>query len=218
MDEITLNARCRQSSGKEIAHKLRAKGIIPGVFYLGNKLNQPIQLDARELQLVLKMKPSILRLKLDDGSEHECVVRDLQLDPVSGQSLHIDLMGIVRGQKVTVQIPVELVGSAYGARTQGGVLQHIIHELNIECLPKHIPEKVTLDISELLVGSSLHVSDIDIENVRILDDLEKTVVSVLAPRVEKEVVEEEEIEEEVEGEVAEAEGEGGEEEDKKESK
>lgn len=211
MDEITLNAQLRSESGKGTAHKLRAKGMIPGVFYLGKKINQPIQLNTHELKLILKKKPSIIRLKLDDGKEYECVVRDLQQHPVTGKSIHIDLMGIIRGQKVTVKIPIELTGSAYGVRTQGGVLQHTVHTLNIVCLPKHIPEKVVLDISELSVGSSLHVHDIEVENVKVLDDPDKTVVSVLAPRVEKEIVEE--VEEEAEEEAAEAEGEGEKEEE-----
>jgi large subunit ribosomal protein L25 len=205
MDEVVLNAQVRTESGKGSAHKLRAQGLLPGVFYLGNKHNQPIQLDAHDLQLVLKRKPSIIRLKLDDGSDHECVVRQLQRDPVTGKNLHIDLMGIVRGVKMTVEIPVELTGSAYGVRTQGGVLQHLVQTLPIECLPKHIPDGVTLDIEELAIGDSLHIRDIEIENVRILDDPDKTVVSVLAPRVEIEVVEEVEEEEgeEVEGEEGE---------------
>jgi large subunit ribosomal protein L25 len=205
MDEVVLNAQVRTESGKGTAHKLRAQGMLPGVFYLGNKVNQPIQLDAHDLQLVLKRKPSIIRLKLDDGSDHECVVRQLQRDPVTGKNLHIDFMGIVRGVKMTVEIPVELTGSAYGVRTQGGVLQHIVQTLSIECLPKHIPDGVTLDIEELAIGDSLHIRDIEIENVRILDDPDKTVVSVLAPRIEIEVVEEVEEEEgeEVEGEEGE---------------
>lgn len=204
----TLNAQLRKESGKGVARKLRAQGLIPGVFYLRNKENIPIKLDSHELQLLLKKKSSILNLKLDDGSQHECVVRELQQDPISGLNLHVDLMGIIRGQKVTVQVPVELVGSAYGVRVQGGVLQHARHELNVECLPKHIPEKITCDIEELAIGSSIQVRDLEVENVRILDEPDKTVVSVLAPRIEKEVVEEVEEEEEVEGEEAEAEAEG----------
>jgi large subunit ribosomal protein L25 len=218
MDEVTLNAKSRNDSGKGVAHKLRAQGRLPGVFYLGNEINRPIELDAHELQLVLKEKPSIVRLQLDNGADYECVVRDLQRDPVTGKYLHVDLMGIVRGQKMTVKVPVELEGSAYGVRTQGGILQHMVHHINVECLPKDIPEKVTLDISELKIGDSLHISDIRAENIRILDEEERTVVTVLPPRVEKEVVEE--VEEEVEGEGEEAEGEEteteGEDEEKRE--
>ncbi|TKJ40382.1 50S ribosomal protein L25/general stress protein Ctc [candidate division LCP-89 bacterium B3_LCP] len=208
-DNITLNAQLRTESGKGVARKLRAQGALPGVFYLGNKENLPIQLNGHELQLALKQKPSILNLQLDDGQVFECVIRELQLDPVSGKSLHIDLMGIVRGQKVTVSVSIELTGSAFGVRDQGGVLQHAVHSVDVECLPKHIPEVITLDIEELKIGSSLQVRDLEVENVKILDDEDKTVVSVLAPRVEIEVeeeVEEEELEgEEAEGEEAEGE-------------
>jgi large subunit ribosomal protein L25 len=206
MENNTLNAHLRKQGGKGVARKLRAKGMIPGVFYLRNKENIPIQLDSHELQLLLKKKASILNLKLDDGTAHECVIRELQQDPISGQNIHIDLMGIIRGQNVTVQVPVELVGSAYGVHVQGGVLQHALHHINVECLPKNIPENITIDIEELAIGSSIQIQDIDVENVRILDDPDRTIVSVLAPRIEKEVVEEEE-EEEVEGEEAEGEAE-----------
>ena len=205
MAEISLNARLRRESGKGVAHRLRTAGAIPGVFYLGHQINLPIELNAHELQLVLKQKPQLILLKLDDGSEHECVVRELQFDPISGKHLHVDLMGIVHGQKVTTQVPIELIGSAYGVRTQGGVLQHSIHDLNVECLPRHIPEKITVDITELQVGSSLHVRDLHVANLRLLDDPDSTVVTVLAPRVEKVV--KEEIEEGAEEEAAEAEGE-----------
>lgn len=204
MDEITLSAQLRQSSGKGVAHKLRAQGLLPGVFYLQDNINKPIQLNAHELLLALKQKPSIIRLHLDDGTDYECVVRDLQKDPVTGKHLHVDLMGIVRGQKVTVKIPVELEGSAYGARTQGGILQQMMHQINVECLPKDIPEKIVLDITELKIGDSLHVSDIQADNIRILDDEDRTIVAVLAPRIEKEVVEE--VEEEAEEGAEEAEG------------
>lgn len=205
-DNNILNAQLRKEGGKGVARKLRARGFIPGVFYLRSKENIPIKLVNHELQLLLKKKHSILNLKLDDGTQHECVVRELQQDPISGQNLHVDLMGIIRGQKVTVEVSVELVGSAYGVRVQGGVLQHARHTVNVECLPKHIPEKITCDIEELAIGSSIQVRDLEVENIRILDEPDKTVVSVLAPRIEIEVVEEVE-EEEVEGEEAEAEGE-----------
>ena len=185
MEEISISARRRQESGKGAAHRLRAAGSIPGVFYLGQDTNLPLELNARELQLALRKKPKLLLLKLDDGSEHECLVRDIQHDPVSGKYIHIDLMGIVRGHKVTVRIEIDLTGSAFGVRMQGGILQQSIHQLNIECLPKEIPEKITLDVTELKVGSSLHVRDLMAENYRIMDDPDTTIATVLAPKVEK---------------------------------
>lgn len=211
MAEINLNARLRHESGKGAAHRLRAAGVIPGVFYLGSQENLPVEVDAHELQTVLKQKPQLVILKLDDGTEHECVIRELQFDPITGRHQHIDFMGIVRGRKVTVKVNVLLTGSAFGVRTQGGVLQHSIHALSVECLPKDIPERVAVDISELKVGSSIHVRDLQLENVRILDEPHSAIVTVLAPRIEK-VAEEVVAEEAVEGEEAEAEAEEGEEE------
>jgi large subunit ribosomal protein L25 len=185
MDEISLNATIRQKSGKGVAHRLRAAGSIPGVFYLGGEVNQPIELSAHELQLALKKKPKLLLLKLNDGSRHECVVRELQMDPVTGKYLHVDLLGIVRGKKMTVKVKVELQGNPIGVRVQGGVLQQSVHSVNIECLPKDIPENITIDISELKVGSSVHVRDLPQEAYRILDDPDVTIATVLAPRIEK---------------------------------
>lgn len=215
-ETIALNAILREKSGKGTAHKLRYDGSIPGVFYLGNKKNIPIQLKEHELRLLLKRKPSILLLKLNDGSEHECVVRELQKDPVSGRNIHVDLMGIIRGQKMTVSVKVELIGSAEGVRLQGGLLQQSIHEIEVECLPKDIPEKITLDITNLKIGDSLHVRDAAIENARILDDPHKTVVSILAPKIEKEPVPAEAVAVEGEAEVTKEGEEGKEETEEKE--
>lgn len=187
MDEISLNATIRQKSGKGVAHRLRSAGFIPGVFYLGGEVNQPIELSAHELQLALKKKPKLLLLKLNDGSQHECVVRELQMDPVTGKYLHVDLLGIVRGKKMTVKVKIELRGTPVGVRVQGGVLQQSVHSVNIECLPKDIPENITIDISELKVGSSVHVRDLPQEIYRILDDPDVTIATVLAPRIEKAV-------------------------------
>lgn len=185
MEEISLNARVRTHRGKGSAHRLRSTGSIPGVFYLGQKTNLPIELNAHELQLALRKKPQLLLLKLDDGSDHECVVRELQRDPVSGRYLHVDLMGIVSDQRMTVKVPVELTGSSIGVRLNGGVLQHSVHTLNIECLPRDIPQKVSVDITDLNIGNSVHVRDLVVENVRILDDPDTAIATVLAPRIEK---------------------------------
>ncbi len=185
MDEISLNGRLRQNRGKGYARRLRAAGHIPGIFYLGDETNLPIEVNAHELQVALKKKPQLLLLKLDDGSERECVVRDLQRDPLSGRHLHIDLLGIVTGQKIHVRVNVELTGSSHGVRIQGGVMQQNIHALNVECLPRDIPPKITIDITELKVGSSVHVRDLPQENFRILDDTDSTIATVLAPRIEK---------------------------------
>jgi large subunit ribosomal protein L25 len=185
MEEITVNARLRANRGKGSAHRLRSSGSIPGVFYLGHTTNFPIELNAHELQLALRKKPQLLLLKLDDGSDHECVVRELQRHPVSGRYLHVDLMGIVTGQKMTVKVPVELVGSSPGVRLNGGVLQHSVHMLNVECLPRDIPQKISADISNLNIGNSVHVRDLVAENFRILDDPDTSIATVLAPRIEK---------------------------------
>jgi large subunit ribosomal protein L25 len=185
MEEISLNARLRQRRGKGVAHRLRSGGFIPGVFYLGHESNIPIEVNAHELQLALRKKPQLILLKLDDGSDRECVVRELQRHPVSGRYLHIDLMGIVTGQKMTVKVPVELIGSSPGVRLHGGVLQHSVHSLHVECLPRDIPQKIVADISNLMIGSSVHVRDLIVENIRILDDPDTSIATVLAPRIEK---------------------------------
>jgi large subunit ribosomal protein L25 len=164
----------------------------------------------------------IVTLLLDDkkDSQRKVLVREVQRDPVTGAILHLDFHQISLTKKLTIQVPIHLVGTPVGV-DDGGILQHALRDLEIECLPTAIPEKIEVDVSHLKIGDSVHVGDIRVENAEILSDSKSSVVSVVPPTVFKEpevaapVAEEEpEVIGEKEGEAAEKKEEKEEEKDK----
>ncbi|MFC1554621.1 50S ribosomal protein L25 [candidate division KSB1 bacterium] len=209
MSESELKAQLRKETGKQFANTLRREGKTPGVFYIHGSETLPLTFEAKELESIIASKPALISLNLDDGTVKEAIVREIQRDPISSSIRHIDFMGITRGVKITVTVPVKLVGEPVGVKG-GGIIEHLTRELQIECLPKNIPEVIEVDISELDIGDSLHVSDLSLEDISILTLEEVSLVNVMLPKVlveptEVEEEEEEEVEGEVEGEAAEGE-------------
>ena len=205
MIDNTLNAIPREGLGKGPARQLRFRDKIPGVFYYRGEINVPVSVDSVELRKLMKNKPALINLNIEGHDARECVFRDLQRDPVTDAILHFDLMGIKRGQKLTVTVTLRLVGVPEGVRTGGGILQSNMNEVEIECLPKHIPSFIELDVSDLEIGQSRHVRDLELENIRLLYEPDEVIASVVPPSIMKEVVEVEEEEEEAGEEAGEAE-------------
>ena len=207
MNDNVLNAQER-GSGKSELKLLRKQKLVPGIFYTSQEQSVPIALAEVELNKLLAHKPALILLKMPDGNDRECVVRAVQRDPLWGNILHIDFMGITRGQKVTLTVPVRLLGTPEGVK-EGGILEHTLRELEIECMPRHIPSHLEWDVSSMVVGDSVRVEELEYDNIVILTDPSSSLATVVPPRVEVEpVVEaEEELEEEVEGEEAPEEGE-----------
>jgi large subunit ribosomal protein L25 len=136
-------------------------------------------------------------IQLDvEGTEVQTLIRDIQRHPVRRTVTHVDFYEIHAGVTLTVQVPLRLVGTSDGVRNQGGILEQFMREVSIEVLPRHLPDHVELDVTELSVGHSLHISDLDIPDAKILDDDSATVCTVVPPRVEAEPTEEAEAEEE----------------------
>jgi len=204
MEDNILNAIPRTSSGKGIAREIRRQDRIPGVFYYRGDQNVPLSVSSIDLSKLLRAKPSLINLHIEGHDPRECILRDIQRDPVEDTVLHIDLMGIKRGQKLTVTVPVRLTGIPEGVKTGGGILQTGLNELEIECLPKDIPSMVEVDVTRLLIGQAMHISEIDFPALKLLHDPDEVVAIVVPPTVIKEpvVVEKVEVgeEEEVEGE------------------
>jgi large subunit ribosomal protein L25 len=218
MDERVLNAMARES-GKKQNKQIRKQKMIPGIFYTASEPAVPVAFGELELSKTLAGESALIMLKMPDGNERECVVREIQRDPVWGNILHIDLMGISRGQKLTTTVPLHLIGSPVGVK-EGGILEHTLRELEIECLPKDLPRFLEWDVTVLNVGDSVHVEELHFENIRILEDPKASVATVVPPKIEKVAVAEAAP---VEGEEAEkpeegAEGEEGEEGAKPEKK
>ena len=190
MKEISLDVKTRGKKGTQKVKKLRRNGIIPAVVYGAGEDSIPLELDEGSFVRFLRSGGSenvILTLKIDNDSakEKKALIREIQHDPVWGKILHVDFQHISMERKITVAVPIHLVGIAVGV-TDGGILQPNIRELEVECLPGDIPEKVEMDVSHLKVGDAFHVKDVHLDKVTILTDPQGSVVSVVPPTVFKE--------------------------------
>ena len=199
-----LAAKRRSETGKGAARRIRAAGQIPAVLY--GKDQDPIALtvDAQEtghLFHSISVENTIVNVKIEDEAEElETLVREIQMHPFRPDIVHVDFYRIQRGVAIEVDVPVNYMGTPEGVK-HGGVLEAILHELRVKCVPSKIPEIIEVDVSGLEVGDSIHASEIEVEeDVELLTDPIRTLCLVAVPKVE--VVEEEELEEgvEVEGE------------------
>jgi large subunit ribosomal protein L25 len=206
MEQLQLQALLRTETGKGFARKLRKKGFVPAIVYGGKEnKNTLIQLDTKEAIKVLKKGENViinLEIIQDDSKEVRTVmVKEHQVHPVNHKLLHVDFMEISLTEKISTMVPIELVGESPGVK-QGGILEQMLWELEIECLPTQIPDKIMVDISNLDLGGVIHVSDIKVdEGIDVLNEPDQTVVSLSAPVA----VEEEEEEAAPEEEAAEPE-------------
>lgn len=182
MSDILLEAQLREA-GRSTARSLRRQGIVPGVYYFHGE--DAIAIAAEELSLrplIQTSESHLVNLKLEDGTEKLCFLKDMVFDPITDRPVHFDLQGVAAGEMMRLNVPVALVGRAAG-QAEGGLVQHQAHELEIEVLPKNLPEHIEIDISNLGIGDSIHVSDLKLENLTIVTPESVTIVSVTAPRV-----------------------------------
>jgi large subunit ribosomal protein L25 len=205
--EQRLVAETREGTGKGAARKLRAAGRVPAILYGHGMDPLALSVDSRELFHLLHTGAgaNVLVDLVVDGTEHLALPRDVQRDHIRGRFVHVDFLAVRRDEKIHVTIPLRIVGESPGVKA-GGVLEHHLWELNVECLATDVPEAIDVDISGLEIGSGVRVSDLKVRSgVTILTSPEDSVVAVTQPQV---AVEEEEAAEAVEGEVAEEEAEG----------
>ena len=193
MANATLKADRREDAGKGVARKLRGTGRIPAVLYGHGDRTESLSLDAHELELLLhsiNAENTIIGLDVD-GSRADVLIREIQKHPFKPEVLHVDFLLVHGDEVLRLQIPVRLTGTPVGVLEDGGVLDHVIYDLEVECLPRHIPEAAEVDISALHVGESVRVRDVSIPNVEILTDGDLAIASVLHPTVPVEEPEEE---------------------------
>ncbi|HJQ11491.1 MAG TPA: 50S ribosomal protein L25/general stress protein Ctc [Gemmatimonadaceae bacterium] len=199
MATVSFTAQAREGKGKGAARSLRARGQIPAVIYGHDIQPQSLSLNARDLDKMLghiQAESTVIEVTVG-GQTSKTLIREIQRHPIKRQILHVDFQALVAGEKVTVNIPITLVGIPEGVKLEGGVMEQPLRELEIEVDPSNIPDHFELDVSNLKIGDSLHVSDIKSpEGVQILDDPETSVVVVAAPRA---VIEETPAAEGVEG-------------------
>ena len=183
--EATIKATPRDGTGKGANRKLRTSGRVPAVVYGHNEKTRELSLDAHELKVLfskISVENTIIRLDIEgEKGEVKALVREVQANPVKGDLYHVDFYQIHANEKVDVEVPVHLVGTAPGVKA-GGVMDHQIHELPVRCLPGAIPESIEVDISALELGDSIHVGDLKIpEGVEVEMEADRTVCSVVAP-------------------------------------
>lgn len=186
MSEITLKAKRREDYKESTLNQLRKKGVIPGIYY-GHGIDN-ISIAANELDLrpvIYTSKANIVNLNIEGDKPLSCILKDVQFHPVTDRPLHFDLIALKEGEAINIEVSVILTGNAIGIK-EGGVLQHILHKLEIECLPKDIPSHIDVDVSGLNIGDAVKIGDLKLENVKIINDENATIVAVLAPTVEKE--------------------------------
>jgi len=182
----TLNATARTGSGKGGARKLRASGKVPAVVYGHGDKNVPLALDRHELELLLhaiSVENTVISLVTDGGTGKDVLIRDVQMHPYRPEVLHVDFIQLHAGEVIRMKIPVRLSGNPAGVRDEGAVLDQVIYDLEVECLPGNIPEAFEVDVSNLGVGESVRVHDVSLPNVRILADGELPIASVVPPTV-----------------------------------
>jgi large subunit ribosomal protein L25 len=186
--DVALDVEIRTDKGKGVARKLRGAGRIPGVCYARGKAPLPVSLDPRRLEKLLASSATgintLIDLRVAGGGDYHgrvVLVKELQRDPLSKRYLHADLYAVDLEQTIQVAVPIHVTGSAPGV-TNGGILDQALRELQVECLPRAIPDQIAVDVSSLEIGMSLHVRDLVLpEGVKLVSDLDLSVVSVVVP-------------------------------------
>jgi large subunit ribosomal protein L25 len=185
--ELTITRR--QETGKQVAKRLRRRGVVPAVLYGGAKA-EPVTVDPKAVLRILhghQGSTQLLTLRFEgEGSSRLAIIRDIQFDPVSDGLVHVDLQEVSADRAITVRVAVHPVGEATGVKEQKGILQIVVHELDISCLPTMIPERIDADVSALMIGNVLTVADLRApEGVRILNAPDQAVVTVAPPMAEE---------------------------------
>ena len=194
MKSVALKAYPRSQVQRAEVTKLRAAGRVPATIYGRQAAPQNLEVNSKEIADLLNHSVSEnllvdLTVEQDARSKRLALVQDVQHHPLSGKVIHVDFHEVAETEKVTIFVPVETIGEAAGVKNGGGSLEHILHKLKIRCLPKDLPEQITLDVTALEIGKSIHIADIvPPAGVQIMGEKTRTVVAVAAPRAEEEVV------------------------------
>ncbi|RMG75158.1 MAG: 50S ribosomal protein L25 [Nitrospirae bacterium] len=193
MERIVLEAEDRTELGKGPVRALRRAGFTPAVLYRAGR-SRPIKLNKRELLKFINstMGEQVMITLKFPNEEKLALLKEYQVDPVKNELLHTDFYEVSLKEKVRVTVAVVLKGEPIGVKRDGGVLQHGLSEIEIECLPEAIPPHIEVDVTELRAGESIHVGELQLpEGIKVLDDPKEVLATVTAPTAEVEAVEEE---------------------------
>lgn len=207
-ESAILSAELRFETGTGATRQLRRTGRLPAVVYGRREETQSLTLDTQELTRLLNeihAATTVIDLEVGGDKPRPVLIREIQRHPFRSELLHVDFFEIRADVKIKVQVPIHLEGEAYGVE-MGGVLQQIRYQLEVECLPNEIPPDFKVDVTEMDIGNSIHIGDVESSGVVILDDLDLTVCTVVPPTIEEEP-EVEDLEEDEEGEEVEGDAE-----------
>jgi large subunit ribosomal protein L25 len=190
MAEIVVAAENRTETGKNVNRRLRIRGLIPGVLYGAKREAVPLAVSPKEITTILRSKTgenTLFDLEIG-GSRRRVILKEFQVEPVKGQLIHADFYEVALDKPIEVKVHIEVTGTPIGVKTQGGLLDHVTREVEVSCLPADIPEKLTIDVSELEMGKAVRVGDLEVpDKVTMLSAPDLVIVHVVAPRAEEEV-------------------------------
>lgn len=183
-NSISIEAELRSQTGKSAAHKIRREGKIPATVYGAHQDPVNVTVDPKKVAGILHSEAghnTIFQLQVSGGETSSVMIVDWQRDPVKGKLLHVDLKRIAMNEVMRVKVPVVIRGEATGVKNQGGILDQVTREVEVECLPGQIPEHIDVDVTELSIGQSLRIGDLKLANgVRPLMDADRVIVHVIA--------------------------------------
>jgi large subunit ribosomal protein L25 len=185
---ITVQAEARETFGKNAARRLRQGARIPAVVYGGGGPAVSLSIDPKAIVRILRSEAghnSIFILEIPEKAPARVMLRDWQWEPINGDLMHVDIVRIARDEKLRVRVPIRITGEAEGVKIQGGVLEFVLREVEVECLPDDIPEHITVDVSGLVIGRQLRVSDLPVApSVKVMAEPGRVVAHVVPPKAE----------------------------------
>jgi len=189
MAEIVVSAKSRDTRGKNAARRLRREGMTPGIVYGGKGDNVAVAVDPKALKKVLRSEAgrnTILKLDLPGGGSTNAILKSWQVDPIKETFLHADFYRIAMDVAIKVTVPVHVRGEARGVKVDGGILELILREIAVECLPGDIPERIEVDVTDLGINGALRISDVPVTaKVKILENADQVVVHVVSVKEEE---------------------------------
>jgi large subunit ribosomal protein L25 len=187
---LNVEAEPREDFGKNAARRLRHAGRIPAVVYGGGGPAIPITVNPRKISEILHSESghnAIFTLDIQGKAPARVMLRDWQVDPVHGGLLHVDMVRVARDTRMKLKVPIHITGEAQGVKVQGGIFEFVLREVEVECLPDDIPDHITVDVTELMIGRNLRVADLPVgEKVKVLTDPARVVAHVVALKAEEE--------------------------------
>src|ERR1700728_1211277 len=191
MQNFKIEGQVREGRGKGPARRVRTTGMVPAVLYGGKKEAISLTVEAKQVAKILRSETghnTIFTVTVANGGDEKAMVRDWQVDPVSGKLLHVDLFRIAMDVRMRVMVPVHTFGEPQGVKMQGGVFETVTREVEIECLPADIPEEFRVDVTEMLIGKQLRAADLpfDPKKIKLLTDPVRVIAHVVVLKKEEE--------------------------------